>query len=443
MADKIKKYFQKKKADAKFKMAGPGHRLNENSMHQQSKASTNKSQYQGHRSAPSAEAKQAAAAALARMEGGGKKVDQAAFNTSLAAIQAQVRRELEAERRSRTSPQKKTSPPKDPVEVETSPHFAVQGVYFRCPMIGEEILPKDEWQNRIREFLYEQLEEERGLTACLIIQSCNKSREKVEMCVETLSKYLENILLHPTEEKYRKIRLSNRVFQDKVAPVEGAQDFLLGAGFQILALPYGDSEDDFFVFPDEELDRLEHLQVLCDALRTAEPIALELDRNLQVLLPSQVSERVSLPPVFFSITAEELKREQQLRTEAIEKSMMLRTKAMREREEQRELRRYRYALLRIRFPDGVFLQGTFSVYEKLDAVRIFVIENIIDEDRPFVLATATGHRLEEEDYSQSLLDLRLVPATILIFTWESHHPHDVAGQVMYLKPEVMMLLRSM
>lgn len=36
---------------------------------------------------------------------------------------------------------------------------------------------------------------------------------------------------------------------------------------------------------------------------------------------------------------------------------MLRTKAMREKEEQRERRKYNYTLLRIRLPDGNLLQG--------------------------------------------------------------------------------------
>jgi UBX domain-containing protein 6 len=35
---------------------------------------------------------------------------------------------------------------------------------------------------------------------------------------------------------------------------------------------------------------------------------------------------------------------------------MLRTKAMREKEEQREKRRYRFAIIRVRFPDGLVLQ---------------------------------------------------------------------------------------
>ena len=44
------------------------------------------------------------------------------------------------------------------------------------------------------------------------------------------------------------------------------------------------------------------------------------------------------------------------RTEAVEREGMLRTKAMREREVQRERRKYRYALIRVRFPDGIVLQ---------------------------------------------------------------------------------------
>ena len=45
------------------------------------------------------------------------------------------------------------------------------------------------------------------------------------------------------------------------------------------------------------------------------------------------------------------------RSELVEKNAMLRTKVMREKEEQRERRKYNYTLLRIRLPDGCLLQG--------------------------------------------------------------------------------------
>jgi UBX domain-containing protein 6 len=78
MADKIKKFFQKKKADAKFKLAGTGRKLTEGNT---SRCNINSgSSYSAvPRSAPSTESRQAAAAALARL--GGQRQDHAGFNT--------------------------------------------------------------------------------------------------------------------------------------------------------------------------------------------------------------------------------------------------------------------------------------------------------------------------------------------------------------------------
>ena len=46
------------------------------------------------------------------------------------------------------------------------------------------------------------------------------------------------------------------------------------------------------------------------------------------------------------------------RSEVVEREQMLRTRAMRERDEMRNIvRYYRYTLLRIRMPDGLLLQG--------------------------------------------------------------------------------------
>ena len=58
---------------------------------------------------------------------------------------------------------------------------------------------------------------------------------------------------------------------------------------------------------------LEILQMLKEALIGAEPIRAELDRGLKVLLPSQVQKTIALPPDFFALSPEELKKEQQLK----------------------------------------------------------------------------------------------------------------------------------
>ncbi len=51
------------------------------------------------------------------------------------------------------------------------------------------------------------------------------------------------------------------------------------------------------------------------------------------------------------------------RSDLVEKNAMLRTKAMREKEEQRERRKYNYTLLRIRLPDGNLLQGQSLLFK--------------------------------------------------------------------------------
>lgn len=99
-------------------------------------------------------------------------------------------------------------------KIEDPSIFAVTDVFFRCPYLSDEILLRDEWKKKIREFLYEQLEgEEAGLTSCLIIQSCNTGKERIDGCVETLGKYLDNIINNPGIEKYWKIRMCNKIFQ--------------------------------------------------------------------------------------------------------------------------------------------------------------------------------------------------------------------------------------
>lgn len=85
MADKIKKFFAKKKSDAKFKLAGPGHKLNESTTSQQTHIKTPRAPK---RVDPSEATRQAADAALARLQQQNKR--ETPFNTSLAAIQAQV-----------------------------------------------------------------------------------------------------------------------------------------------------------------------------------------------------------------------------------------------------------------------------------------------------------------------------------------------------------------
>lgn len=123
--------------------------------------------------------------------------------------------------------------------------------------------------------------------------------------------YAENIIRNRDEEKYRKIRLTNKTFMEKVLPVKGAIEFLESIGFVKQKLVHQDQEEDFLVFPEDCLDNLASVQTTVDDLQSAERIQLVLDRNVQVLLPSQTSNQVSLPPEFFALTTSEIKAEHQ------------------------------------------------------------------------------------------------------------------------------------
>lgn len=174
-----------------------------------------------------------------------------------------------------------------------------------------------------------------------------------------------------------------------------------------------------------------------DGLVSAEPIRPELDRGLQVLMPSQAAQKVELPSDFFWLTAEELKREQQLKTEQVERNLMLRTRAMRERDEKAQSRKYRFTLIRIKFPDGPVLQGTFKVNETLQDVRLFVCDALQDPFMEFNLTTPTCTVNEPENQESTLLDLQLCPSAILHFT------PAIPTTCSYLKEELLMLMKSL
>ncbi|XP_030381044.1 UBX domain-containing protein 6 [Scaptodrosophila lebanonensis] len=438
---KIKRFFSKKKEEAAFKLKlggtmGEGRKLN---APKQEQPTTSRSKHEAYvppkRNSLSQEARAAANAALTRIE----KKDSRDFNTSLAAIKAQAKRELEAERRQKEELASSSSIATSAfsnASAGDNKNLACQGVFFRCPLISDEVLPKKAWKAKIKDFLYQQLEEDRGLTACLIIQNCNV-KEKADECIATLIKYLENIIKNPDEEKFCKIRMSNRIFSEKVRYVEGALDVLYAAGFSEVQI----DNEPFLLWTRDQMEAGLDLNTLVDALKNSELIHLELDRNIKVLLPSQ-ARRVVLPDDFYRISPEEIKREQQLRAEAIESSQMLKTKAMREREEQRNLRMYRYSLVRVKFPNGLFIQGTFNVYEKISDIFEFVQSCLADESIDFNLVASSEGKFCEEDMEKTLYECRLIPNVLLLFTIPGV-PAQVSADLNYLKEDLLMLVQSM
>ena len=302
----IKDFFKKKKADAKFKLAGGGHKLGDPSSSSRGPArGPPRPQERAH---PSQSSQQAGAAALNRIASKEQSEADLVKARQRAKIQAQARQELEREQQieKEIAKIKSVYGDKEEIEVEGPQHLAVSGVFFKCDLVGGGPASRDVIKQRIREFLYGQLEsEDKCLTAVLMIHTCNSPRDRVEVGVETLCKYIDNIVNNPTEIKFRKIRKSNKAFSERVASLEGTQQFLEGCGFILTKLegPDGTMED-FWFFPEDNTD-IDALATMRDTLRTAEPVAAELDRGVTVLPPSQKISR-ELPPDFFSLTKEEV-----------------------------------------------------------------------------------------------------------------------------------------
>ncbi|KAF7203241.1 UBX domain-containing protein 6 isoform X1 [Nothobranchius furzeri] len=433
----MKKFFDDIKKDMKFKSAGPGKKLTEDTSSRPEVVQSSSSAKQNRHHAPSEGAQRAGAAALARIE----QKQRPKVHTSQDAIRNQVKRELEAEAAAVAEKAKAASAEGSGVPVKDFACLSVSGVYFTCPLTGAT-LTKSQREVHLKEAIFMRFEEDAVEASVMMIHTFNKDRDKVKTAVDIISKYVENICKNPTEEKYRKIKVSNKVFQEKVLPVEGSREFLQALGFISVMLPVEGQEEDeeFLVLPEQSPDALELMKERRDRLQKGQPVRAQLDRQPQAFRPSPNAQKFELPSEFYNLTAEELKREQQLRSELVEKNSMLRTKAMREKEEQRERRKYNYTLLRVRLPDGNLLQGTFYAWDRVHALFEFVRESLVDGWQPFELVAPGGQKLQESE-EVSLVECNLVPAALLTFNWDAVVQADIAAaggkSPTLLKPELL------
>uniref|UniRef100_A0A8C7W0M9 UBX domain-containing protein 6 n=1 Tax=Oncorhynchus mykiss TaxID=8022 RepID=A0A8C7W0M9_ONCMY len=423
----MKKFFEDIKKDIKFKSAGPGKKLAEGGS-SKPRVVQNSGPARPHHAAPTEGAQKAGAAAMARIEGQPRPRAQ----TSQDAIRLQGERFLSVWSACYCCSHTNYCDPA---------FLSVTGVYFTCPLTGAT-LTKSEREVHIKEAIFMRFEEDAVEASIMMVHTFNKDREKVKAAVDIISKYIENICKNPTEEKYRKIKLSNKVFQEKVKTVEGSREFLQAVGFQSIMLDVEGQEEseEFLVLMEHDPEALEVMKDSMDRLQRGEPVRAQLDHQPQTFRPSPNAMRFELPPEFYNLTAEELKREQQQKSEAVEKNTMLRTKAMREREEQRERRKYNYTLLRIRLPDGNILQGTFLAWDKVSVLFQFVRDSLVDGWQPFELVAPGGHKLREAQ-ELALNECSLVPAVLLTFSWDAAVQADISAAL--LKPVLLKNIQTL
>lgn len=79
-------------------------------------------------------------------------------------------------------------------------------------------------------------------------------------------------------------------------------------------------------------------------------------------VPESEASKIDLPDSFYSLSTSELKREVDLRKKRLEDSQLLVPKSYREKQAMAR-RKYKRAVVRVQFPDGVLLQGVFLPWE--------------------------------------------------------------------------------
>jgi len=415
----IKKFFEKKKLEYKFKKLGAGHSLAGDSS-DQTPAPTSATRpnptpachQQAQKQLPSDGAQRAAAAAMARA------AQPKPGSSAMAAKRAKIRAELAQEEKTAAAAAGVTPGP----SVTTLDSVPMCRVLYRCELFDEGVsYPKSEIDVRIESFLTAQLQEDPVEAGALIIKTTNKNPEKIQTCVDTIKKIIQNITTHPGEEKYLKIRSNNKALRERVFDLKGAREYLIGAGFQPTQLPADDgSTEEFLLMSLERGTDAAALTNLLDILESAERICPVLDPDPRLFYPTSKLNSFNVPDEFYAISKEELKREAELRKEAVEKMGMLRTKAMRERDEQRELRKYRYTAIRVRFPNGLILQGTFTTRSPFLTLVSFIRESLSVDWLPFaVIAPSAGGRLDEGEHgTKTLAELALVPSAVVNVTFD-------------------------
>ncbi|KAL4425645.1 hypothetical protein ABPG75_009661 [Micractinium tetrahymenae] len=158
------------------------------------------------------------------------------------------------------------------------------------------------------------------------------------------------------------------------------------------------------------------------------------ERNTQVLLPTSVERDV--PEWFFNRTGAELKAAFTAAVRRREQDQVLMTRATRER-----MRgggpvgpAPTFATIRVRFPEGISLQGEFGAGEPVTAVFAWVADCLSDPLHTYELVLPSRRTLEVQ--SQSVREADLLPSVVLLFRWTGQSAVEMA-QAPALRPDLL------
>ncbi|KAJ4972986.1 hypothetical protein NE237_006160 [Protea cynaroides] len=277
-----------------------------------------------------------------------------------------------------------------------------------------------------------------------------------EGSVEVVLKLLRNIIKEPNNAKFRRIRMSNPKIREAVGAVAGGVELLEYVGFRLQeedgemwAIMEEPSEEQVALIKESTLllERRKTEDVPCFSRKTEDLPSVastevevhvgrkKFDRQIRVFfsVPESIARQIDLPESFYNLSAEELRRETEMRKKKIAESQLLIPKSYKEKQAKAVRKRYKNALIRIQFPDEVVLQGVFFPWEPTTALYEFVSSSLKEPSLEFELLhpvmikrrviprfPVAGDRtptLEEEDLVPSaLVKFKPIEADSVVFT---------------------------
>ncbi|CAA2956286.1 Hypothetical predicted protein [Olea europaea subsp. europaea] len=261
---------------------------------------------------------------------------------------------------------------------------------FECPVCGKGYSFEEEVSSHVETCLNNSVS--RNLRDSE--KEIEDSKNEVEACftaylsgnpsagsLDVVLKLLKNIVKEPDNTKFRKIRMGNPKVKDAIGDILGGVELFEFMGFELKE----ESGEMWLVMdaPSEErLGLVKNVISLLEPKKVEEPSSAapanlgepmepkKVDRQTRVFcsVPESVAAKIELPDSFYNLSAEELRREADMRKKKIEESKLLIPKSYREKQAKAAKKRYNRTVIRIQFPDGVVLQGIFSPTEPTGAL---------------------------------------------------------------------------
>lgn len=250
--------------------------------------------------------------------------------------------------------------------------------------------------------------EEPVMAAIELIYTACESEQQCTTCVNTLGKFIGNVRKDPAEPKYRKIRLSNEMVRNRVASVPGAVDLLRAVGFEDETI---DGEPHLVLGDDAAALLAVGAEEVLAVLGAGEPATAEFSHNPQVVSVEQSAKSVALPESFYAHSKADVQTQAVLRVSEKNEELTLRTQEMRDKNIAAK-KTYRFALIRVRFPDKRVVQATFRVTDTVGKVAE-VVSECLTSPAEFTLHHPGAAPSSLDDHTRTLLDANLAPSSLL------------------------------